>query len=292
MSVQSFHTHRLAPYGFAISGIALLCVMDAIIKAVGTNLPTFQLAFLRFLFGSFWSILAVLILRPVWPNNHAIRINALRGVIGAVTATTFFYSLQTLPLVDSIAFSFLSPLFLAFFGALFLKEKLASHSALGLIAGCAGMLVMAIGQGLNPGGLHLPGVMAAFTSAISYAFGLVLLRQRAQQDPLIIIMLFQNCVPATLLAIPAYLSWQPLPTIDLATFALLAAIGLAGHLLLASAFKRAEASRIAPMEYSALIFGALLGIVFFREWPALSTLLGAGLIMIGTAYAMRAKPAP
>jgi S-adenosylmethionine uptake transporter len=283
------------PFLLAIGGIAVLCVMDAIIKAVGVRYPTFQLAFLRFVAGSIWTIAAVAILRPGFPSADTIRVNTLRGVIGLITATSFFYALQTLPLAETIAFSFLSPLFLALFGALILGEAIRRETFTGLLLGFIGMLVMTFGHGLTTGGplisaaLHIPGVLAAVGSAISYAFGLVLLRQRAQQDALILIVLFQTTVPTLLLIGPAWWVWQPVLASDLWLFVVIGGLGLCGHMLLANAFKRAEASRLAPSEYSALVIAALLGYVFFSEVPGIATLLGALLVISGTIIAMRAK---
>jgi S-adenosylmethionine uptake transporter len=140
------------PFLLALAGIAVLCIMDAVIKAVGARYPTFQLAFLRFLAGTIWTVAAVAILRPAFPSKETIRVNSLRGVIGLITATSFFYALQTLPLAETIAFSFLSPLFLAFFGALILGEAIRRETFSSLVLGFVGMLVMTFGHGLTTGG--------------------------------------------------------------------------------------------------------------------------------------------
>ncbi len=283
------------PFLLALGGIAVLCIMDAIIKAVGARYPTFQLAFLRFVAGSIWTVAAVAIIKPGFPSKDTIRVNTLRGVIGLVTATSFFYALQTLPLAETIAFSFLSPLFLALFGVLILGEAIRRETYGGLALGFIGMLVMTFGYGITTGGplisasLHPPGVLAAIGSAISYAFGLVLLRQRAQQDALILIVLFQTMVPTILLIGPAWWVWKPVLTTDIWLFLIIGGLGLCGHMLLANAFKRAEASRLAPAEYSALVIAAILGFVFFREVPGIATLVGATLVISGTLVAMRAK---
>ena len=60
------------------------------------------------------------------------------------------------------------------------------------------------------------------------------------------------------------------------------ALGCAGHIGLATAFFRAEATRLAPVEYTALVWGALIGFAIFGEVPGLSTLAGVGLIVAGT----------
>lgn len=275
--------NRIPPVVFAILGIGVLSAMDALIKVVGARYPTFQLVFLRFSFGFVVAAAIWLWQRPARPNAEAVRVNILRGFIGLATATSFFYALQTLPLAETIAFSFLSPLFLTAFGVVLLRETLVPGILLGLAVGFAGMLVMVVGQGLGGASLPMAGVMAAIGSAVTYALSLTLLRQRAQQDALITIVTFQHIVPATMMLVPAIMVWVPPSPGDLAIYAAMAVMGVTGHLLMGMAFKRAEASRLAVAEYSALIYAAILGFAFFGEVPGLATLAGTLLIVAGTA---------
>lgn len=283
---------RLPPIALAILAIGVLSALDVLIKIVGARYPTVQLVFLRFAFGFVVAGCLWLWMQPGRPSREAVKANLLRGVIGLVTATSFFYALQTLPLAETIAFSFLSPLFLTAFGILLLKEKLVPRLLVGLAIGFGGMVVMVLGQGAGGHSLPLPGVLAAIGSAVTYALSLTLLRQRAQQDALITIVTFQHIVPAVLMAAPAAAFWVPPPGWDLAIYACIAGMGVAGHLLMGMAFKRAEASKLAVAEYSALIYAAILGFLVFGEIPGLATLAGTLLIIAGTALAMREqKPA-
>ncbi|OYU49873.1 MAG: transporter [Rhizobiales bacterium PAR1] len=283
---------RLHPALIAILGIGVLSVMDALIKAIGAELPLFEMIFLRFVFGVATAMAVWVITRPALPNREAIKINLFRGCLVTLTVSTFFYALRTLPLAEAIAFSFLSPLFLALFGALILGERIGRHTLGGLAIGFLGMVVMVGGQGFSGVNLHLPGAAAAIASAVTYAFSLVLLRQRAQQDALITIVLFQNIVPGTIIAVPAVMTWVPPSMGDLGLTALIGVMGVCGHLLMGAAFRRAEASRLAIAEYSALLYATVLGFVFFKEIPGLATLAGTALIVIGTLLAMRERGNP
>lgn len=280
---------RLHPVLVAILGIGILSVMDALLKHVGVHYPTFQLVFLRFLFGSMAALAFWLGLRPPRPSREAIRTNLLRGCVGSLTATTFFYSLQTLPLAEAIAFSFLSPLFLALFGGLILGEIVGRNTMIGLAIGFLGMVVMVLSKGIGTTGFHLFGAMAAIASALFYALSLTLLRQRARQDALITIVAFQNAVPALILALPAAFVWVAPRPADLLVFALIALLGVGGHYTMGMAYRREEANKLAVAEYSALLYAASLGFVFFGELPGWSTLAGTLLIVAGTALAMRRR---
>ncbi len=70
-------------------------------------------------------------------------------------------------------------------------------------------------------------------------------------------------------------------------FALIGVLGVGGHFLMTSAFSRAEAARLASLEYTALIWAALFGYVFFAEVPTWATSLGAALIVTGAVIASR-----
>lgn len=283
---------RLPPVMVAIVGIGILCVMDALLKHVGAHYPTFQLVFLRFLFGSMAATAFWLALRPPRPSREAIRVNLLRGCVGSLTATTFFYSIQTLPLAEAIAFSFLSPLFLALFGGAILGENVGRNTVIGLVIGFLGMIVMVLSKGVSTAGFHLLGALSAVASAIFYALSLTLLRQRARQDALITIVAFQNAVPALILAVPAMLVWVTPRPADLLIFALIAILGVGGHYTMGMAFRREEANKLAVAEYSALLYAATLGFVFFGEIPGWSTLSGTILIVAGTIIAMRRRGNP
>lgn len=272
----------------AAGAIFVLSVMDAVIKDLAARYPVFQVTFLRFAFGLVVALGALAAARPGRPSRETVIANAGRAALAVVTATTFFFALSELPLAEALVLTFLSPLFVALFGALMLGERPDRRILVALVAGFAGVLVVASDQ-LGEGGRvrSLAGVAAALVSAVCYAFGLVLLRARAQRDPMTYIVFFQNLGPALILAGPAYAVWRAPSGADLALFALIGLLGVGGHFLMTSAFARAAAARLAALEYTALIWAALLGYLFFAEIPTLGTAVGAALIVAGAIVASR-----
>jgi drug/metabolite transporter (DMT)-like permease len=107
------------------------------------------------------------------------------------------------------------------------------------------------------------------------------LRARAAKDPLPVIVLLQNWVPALLIAPVAAATWTMPSALQWAMFAMIGVLGAAGHVLLTWAFARATAARIGVVEYTVIVWAALIGYVFFAEIPALATLFGAVLIVFG-----------
>jgi S-adenosylmethionine uptake transporter len=58
-------------------------------------------------------------------------------------------------------------------------------------------------------------------------------------------------------------------------------------MLMARAYAKAEAPRLAPLEYTALIWAAVLGYAVFGEIPTLATILGGALIIGAALIASR-----
>ena len=201
----------------------------------------------------------------------------------------FFFALARLPLADAIALSFISPVLTAMLGVMLLGERLDWRIAVALAGGFAGMLLI-VGRGLGSAemsGEVLIGVAAVLISAVGYAFNIVLLRHRATRDPLSQIVLFQNLGPTVILVLPAMWVWTAPAPLDYALFALLGTLGVTAHTMLAHAFARVEAARLAPVGYVTLVWGVLFGFLFFTEVPSLATLAGAALIVLATLISQR-----
>jgi S-adenosylmethionine uptake transporter len=275
---------RVNPVLIAAIAIGVLTLMDATIKEATTRHASLQVAFLRFVFGAVFAFGLAAGFRVGWPSLESVRANGLRAVLVAATAALFFYALSVLPLADAIGVSFASPFFVVLFGALILGEKLDSRIWLALGLGVAGMLVILggqIGRNTYASGAWL-GALAAVGSALTYALSMVLLRARARKDAVLLIVLMHSLGPGLILAVPAALVWTAPSGTDLLLFAAMGGLGCLGHIGLATAFSRAEAARLAPVEYTALVWGMLLGLTLFGEVPSILTLLGTGLIVAGT----------
>jgi drug/metabolite transporter (DMT)-like permease len=271
----------------ALAGLALLCAMDALIKGVAQRLPVFEIAFARYLFGSVLILCLAAYARPGWPSTETLKANGLRALLVVTTATTFFYALARLPLAETIALSFLSPIFVALSANLILGERIDRRIVSGIGAGFAGMLVIVAGKtGFGFSG-SFSGVAAVLVSAVTYALSMVLLRARAQTDPVVTIVAIQNVAPSLILLVPALLVWEPPTPAEWGTLALIGALGVLGHLLMARAYAKAEAARLASLEYTALLWASLFGFAFFGEVPTVTTLAGAALIVGGAVVASR-----
>lgn len=270
------------PYLLAALSILLLAVMDSMIKAVVAHYPVVEVTALRFLCGLPWAIGLAWSARVRLPSAPVWRAHLLRGVLTVATGLQFFYALAVLPLAQAVALFFLTPLFIALFAALFLGEPIRLAMLAGVALGLGGMGIILSGQ-LGAAGLaggSLPGAAAALGSAVTYALNAVLLRHRAQADPLALIVLLQNLVPFVLTAPLAALAWSWPTLAHWLLFLVAGLLAVAAAFGLTFAYARAPAGRVGVLEYTALVWAGLIGWWAFAETPTPETLAGAALIVL------------
>lgn len=278
----------------ALVAISLLSFMDAVIKGLVVRLPVVEIAFLRYVVGSLIMAVIVAGARPPRPSGETLRANAIRAVLVVITATSFFYALGALPLAEALILSFVSPIFTAIFATWLLGERMDRRVLVALAAGFGGV-VLVVSGGLAKGAdgavasSSLLGVAAVIISAVGYSSSNVLLRARAQRDPVVVIVIIQNVAPALMLLGPAILVWVSPSGFDWAMIGAIGVFGVAGHLLLARAYAQAEAIRLAPLDYTALVWALIIGTVAFGEIPTLAALTGGALIIAAAVAAGRRK---
>jgi S-adenosylmethionine uptake transporter len=139
---------------------------------------------------------------------------------------------------------------------------------------------------------HIWGAAAVLFSAVVFAYNLILARQQAQVAGPIEIAFFQNLFVALTLGFAAPWFLQPIGMSDAPMVGASAALAVISLLLLSWAYARAEAQILIPVEYTAFVWAAFFGWLFFAEPVTLPVLLGTALIVGGSLIAARAKPVP
>ena len=285
------HRTIIAALLAACAGIALYSIMDAVMKGISLVSGAYVALFWRLVAGAAIMTPLFAFTRPRMPEPRVLRIHAIRSAVIAVMAIAFFWGIVRVPLAEAIALTFIAPLIALALAALFLKEKIGARSILGSLLGLAGVGIILAGQ---LGAPHRPdsalGMVAVLVSAVFYAVNLVIARHQAQRAGPIEIAFFQNwmilaifCVPAPwLLAAPAPGLWW--------LVVLAASLAIVSLLLLSWAYARAEAQVLLTVEYTAFVWAAIMGWLFFREPLTLVTVAGTLLIVAGCWMAARSKP--
>jgi S-adenosylmethionine uptake transporter len=268
-------------------GVALLSVMDAVMKVVSAAYPISEVVGLRYLAGAIFASLAFAVLRGEWPSRDAVRRNLVRAVIVLCTATCFFTAIARLPLVEAITLTFLAPLLMAVLGFFILREPVSPRTLIGIGLGLVGVAVIAHGQQVDETKhFDLIGLAAALGCAFFYALSMVLMRQQSAKDSTITIVALSNVFALVLITPLMLWTWQPPTTPHLLVFTAAGLLGTLGHLCMAWAYSRAHAGRLGLLEYTAFVWAMIFGYFVFTEIPTTWTLGGATLIMVACLFAL------
>jgi S-adenosylmethionine uptake transporter len=281
-------------FAVATVGIALFSAMDAVMKGLSIAIGAYNAVFWRMLVGLVLSSLLYLTSRPSRPSQAAMRFHIIRGLVGSVMALTFFWGIARLPLAEAVALTFIAPLLSLYLAAVFLKEPVGRQAVLASVIGFAGVLVIVAARAGTPGDRDLLGAASILVSAMLYAYNIILMRQQALVAKPLEIAFYQYLVIGGVLALAApFIAVFP-PAEQWPNLVFAAFLALVSLMMLAWSYARAEAHRLAVVEYTALVWAALFGLIVFGEEVAVSTLLGAALIVIGCILAARTKthPAP
>lgn len=277
-----------SPFLIAAGGMALLCAMDAVIKYLGADHTVVTIAFGRYLVGTGFAFgLYAAAGRPRLTADM-LRAHTVRGLAMAISAFLFFWALTALPLAETVALSFVAPLLIPFIARLLLGERLRATSLAAGLVGFAGVLIAVSGAGAEMAAASPKrslGLAAVLGSAVAYALSAVLLRGRAARDGPAIVGVMNAGVPTLVLA-PFAVAFGAMPQPQaLPWFILTGLLGTAGIYLLSMAYARAEAQVLAPVEFTALAWAALLGVVLFHEVPGARVLIGASVIIAACLFA-------
>jgi drug/metabolite transporter (DMT)-like permease len=284
-SAEAKHEHHHRPVLGALlklTSVVLLATMAACVKHLGSEIPIGELIFARGLISVIvlaaiaWSTAGLgLLVAKSW------RSHAARSLAGTVAMFCWFFGLTLLPFADLTALTFTSPMFLTVLAMLVLGERIHRFRWTALILGFTGVLIM-IGPHLSFGSGSPLGVSVALGGAVFSALALMFLRSMSGggREHAITITFYFSLTSMVFAAFTALGGW-PMPTAEQWLFIVAAGLlGVFGQLVMTWSYRYAEASTIAPLEYTSLLIAVVYGRLFFDETPRLSMWLGAPLVIV------------
>lgn len=235
--------------------------------------PVF-VAWSRFSLGA--ALIAPFVLRLVEPRLFADWRIWLRGLMLVGGITSILTALSTEPIANVFAAFFVGPILSWLLSVWFLREAFSSLR-LGLIClGFVGVVLV-----VKPGFGMTPGMGFAVLAGLFYGTYLMMSRWLANAARPRAMLFSQLAIGALVLAVPGLASMPPL-TPQIAGLTLVSAAGsMLGNLLLIMAYRRAEASRMAPFVYTQLIWATLFGALVFGAFP--DGLALAGIVLVLTS---------
>ncbi len=268
-----------------IAAVSLLSLMDAGLKQLSAHYPPMQVCALRaaasWPFVAAWVISSTgarALLKVRWPMH------LFRGALGVTALLTFVYGIRTLPLTTAYTLFFIAPILITALSALVLRERVDLKRWLAIALGFAGVLIA-----LRPTGEGMFSFygLAVLVAAAGYAISQITVRVLGRSDStqsMVFWLLTLMALGSAALAAPHWIA------IARGDWLLIAGVGLVGGLgqyAITEAFKHADASVIAPFEYTALAWGVGFDALVWGVLPDATTWLGAAVIVGSGLYLMR-----
>ncbi len=245
-------------------------------ELVERDYPLGEVMLFRYLLASlfFWIILlstagfAGLATRR--PLDHAIR-----SISGLVSLGLLYFAITRIPIADATALAYAAPIIITLLSIFLLDEQIGARRWAAVLCGFAGVLLIARPEADN----WDIGVAAAACSAFTGALVVIWLRKLASSENPVATGIYYNSFGSLVCLTWVILSGWFTPRAE--DMLLLLVFGLGCGIqqwLLTISFRYAAASLLAPFEYLAMVFAAIVGFVFWDEIPVLTTWVGAAVI--------------
>ncbi len=275
-----------------IGSAFMFSLMGLFVKVAGRHLPSQEIVLIRSIVTLFYSYLLLRWQRVSWRGQRT-GLLILRGMVGFVSLSCLYFALTRLPLADALVLQHTSPVFTTLLAALWLKEPIGRREIAGVLLSLIGVVLVARPGflfGTHTAGLDPLGVAAAIGAAIFSAGAYTIVRElRRTEHPLTIVFYFP--LVSTIGSLPMALPTAVWPS-PLDWLVVVAGVGLSAQIAqvwMTRGLAEEQAGRAVAMNYLQVAFGVLWGLFFFHEIPTLLSLLGMGLIFVGTWLVVRVR---
>ncbi|HXP04779.1 MAG TPA: DMT family transporter [Stellaceae bacterium] len=271
---------------YMLASVFLFSIQNAIGKWLAQSYPIPMLVFFR----SFIALLPSFLLVMRAGGLPVMRTNRLAGQFGRAVIwggsnVASFFAYHLLPLADAVALTFAAPLFLTALSYPILKERVSRERWIAVSVGFVGVLVMAHPSGAG----SALGVTGAITCAVCNAVGTLTVRDLCRTEHSASIVTW-TAIFMTLMALPALPFFWKTPTLlDFLLFCSIGLIGGVSQYWTTLALSLAPAAAVSPFNYTALVWGSIIGFIVWSELPTVLIVIGSAIVTLAGLYLLRAE---
>jgi S-adenosylmethionine uptake transporter len=212
--------------------------------------------------------------------------HAWRGLIGAISLLCWFYALQHLPIATAMTLNYMSSIWVAAFlvGGALMYGKSNQQGALfaTVLAGFGGVvLVLRPAFEANQLWAGLIGMMSGLTAALAYLQVTALSRAGEPEARVVFYFAVASLLLGALgVAFTGYSSWSFSHAVWILPIGILAS---AGQLCMTRAYASGATMLVANLQYSGIVFAAILGVIVFGDklpliaWAGTAVILASGI---------------
>ncbi|MFY9241484.1 MAG: DMT family transporter [Polaribacter sp.] len=268
---------------YMIFSVIAFAIMNVFVKYLN-EFNVYQIVFFRSIGTLFFTIPLIIRYKvPILGTNKKLLL--IRGIVGVISLTCFFQSLNYLAVGTAVSLRYTSPIFAAILAFFLLKEKIKTIQwFLFLLAFIGVLIIKGFGSDVNSIGL-----LFIFISALFHGFVFVLIRKIGdKENPLVIINYFM-VLAFVFGGILSINNWRTPESTEWIFLLSLGIFGYIGQLYMTKAFQANETNLVAPLKYLEVIFTIIIGASWFGEIYNFWTLLGILLILTGLIYNIYVK---
>jgi drug/metabolite transporter (DMT)-like permease len=263
---------------------------DAISKSLILALPVIFVAWARYLVHTLIVTGAILRKR----EQGAFRskrpwLHLLRAMVLLADSLTFLFGLTHVPLAESTALVFLAPAFVTILSPLLFGIKADRLQWLSVIVGFVGVLVV-----INPTGDGFSlWMLFPLATAFFFAVYQLLTQLAGESDSPSVCSFYVGIFSTALLSLVVPFYWASPSLSQCLLLLVLGGMGLSAHFLISKAYRFASSSVLAPLGYLQIVFATVYGVLFFGNYPVLTSMFGMALICVSglLVYAKRTPAA-
>lgn len=291
--------HPAQAASIMVSALFLLALQDGLVKLASTEVSIWQFQMIR---SAINLALLLVLSRILWgssgPKPRRLWAVALRSFLLVATMICFFGGVPFLSLAEIAAGLYVFPFFVAILAAALLGERVGPRRIGAILLGfCGTLLIMKPGtESFKP--VALMPVGAAFCYAC-----MILTTRRLCRSESPVTLTYGTAIAVLIVGAIGVLvfssieghrwaqdwpylftGWRDLELWILGLIAACSGLNVVATISLAKAYQNADASWLAPFDYSYLIFATFWGFVFWRHLPDGLTVVGMAMIAAGGAF--------
>ncbi len=260
-------------------GVFLFALNDAIGKWLVADYGVGQLMLIRSVGSAVVLAPMALALKPALRAVENPRLQLLRVLAMAADTFAFYWATRYMPLADVMTFYMASPLIVTALSAPLLGEKVERFRWIAVLIGFAGVV---IALRPTPQLFSWASPLALF-GATMFALGQALTR-KLRRSHWLQLTVWQFAGAGLIGAATIPFAWTTPNAFDLGLMAMVGIVSMLCFILITRALALARAAVLAPLQYSAILWAALMGWIVWRDAPTLPIIAGNAVIIAGGLY--------
>lgn len=258
-------------------------VMGALIKQVN-HINIVQIVFFRSVITALMCTIILVRQKQSLIGNHQ-GLLILRSILGLVSMTLFFITIQRIPFGASVTLRYLAPFFSIILAVWLLKEKANWLQWLFFVLAIVGVFIM---KGFDTRIDNLSLTYSLISAVLVAGVYVTIKKIGNSEHPLVIINYFMG-ITATLSGVLLIFFWEAITLYELGTLLVIGLMGYFGQKFMTMSIQAESLVNVAPFKYLELVYAFLIGYFFFGEGYSSMSLIGISCILIAVIANFKVK---